>query len=208
MLRIPFEWFESLESNSKQSSEISNHSKGIRSIRIEIWITRKGFEEFECKFEKFEKDAKHLNANPKHPNANSNRSKGIRSIRMQMRTNRKGFEAFECKFEAFECKFKGFKCKFKPFKNDLNHKFWLFEKDSKHLNSNSNHPKGIRSSQIQIRTTRKGFEWFGSKFKPHENVSISNSMHSKEIRSIWMQIPTIWKAFQAFESKFKPLESS
>ena len=45
---------------------------------LTIWT---GLEEFECKFESFEKDSKHLNAN-------SNHSNGIWSIRMQIRTIR------------------------------------------------------------------------------------------------------------------------
>ena len=35
-----------------------------------------------------------------------------------------------------------------------------FESDSKHLNTNSNHPKGIWSIRIQIQTFRKRFEAF------------------------------------------------
>ena len=54
------------------------HSKGIRSIRMQI---RKGFEAFQCKFEPFKRDSKHSNTNSNHS---------------------KGFEAFECKFEPFE----------------------------------------------------------------------------------------------------------
>ena len=74
--------------------QILNHSKGIRSICIQIGITRKGFEAFECKYEQFERDLKH--------------SKGIHCIRIQIRTIRKrlrkqigsiqkGFEALEGK---------------------------------------------------------------------------------------------------------------
>ena len=51
---------------------------------------------------------------------------------MQIRTIQKGFKAFECKFEQFE-------------------------RDSKHLNENSNHSKGIQSIQMQISNIWKGF---------------------------------------------------
>ena len=53
------------------------------------------FEEFESKFEAFERDSK-------HSNANSNDSKGIRTVRMQILSITKGFEAFESTFEALE----------------------------------------------------------------------------------------------------------
>ena len=61
----------------------SIHSKGIRSIRLQIRNIQKGFHEFECTLQQFEKDSRH-----KH-------SKGIRSCRNQIRTIQKGFEAFE-----------------------------------------------------------------------------------------------------------------
>ena len=85
------------ERDSKLSNAISNHSKGIGSIRIQIRTIRKGFEAFECKFEKFERDTKHSNV--------------IRSIRMQIRTIRKIFEEWNANstirkgFEAFKCNF-------------------------------------------------------------------------------------------------------
>ena len=110
-----------------------NHSKGIRSIRIQIRTIRKGFEAFECKFEPFERDSK-------HSNANSNHSKGNRSIRIQIRTIRKGFEAFELnsnhskgirsiwmQIRTIRKRFESFWCKFQP-----------FERNSKHSNANSN----------------------------------------------------------------------
>ena len=59
------------------SNANSNHSKGIRSIRMQILT-------IQTKFEAVERDSK-------HSNANSNHSKEIGTIR-------KGFEAFECKF--------------------------------------------------------------------------------------------------------------
>ena len=62
----------------------SKHSKGIQSIRIQIRITRMGFEAFECKFETFELNSKHSNVNSKHSN-------WIRSIQMQILNLRKGF---------------------------------------------------------------------------------------------------------------------
>ena len=58
---------------------------------------------------------------------------------------------------------------------------------------------------MQIRTIRKGFEAFESKFEPLERDSKhsnANSNHSKGIRSIWMQILTIWTTFEEFECKF------
>ena len=76
----------------KEWFEISNHSKGILSIQIEIWTTRK---RFDYKFEPLESDLK-------CSNATSNHSKGIRSIRIQIWTTRKGFEVLECKFKPFE----------------------------------------------------------------------------------------------------------
>ena len=57
---------------------------------------------------------------------------------MQFLTIQKGLEAFEFKFEPFK-------------------------RDSKNTNSNSNHSKGIRSIQMQIRIFRKGFEAFQCK---------------------------------------------
>ena len=85
---------------------------------MHILTLRKGLERFECKFEPFEKDSKHLKQirtirkgfeafesnfeqfekDLKDSNVNSKLSKRIRSIRMQIRTIQKGFEGFECKF--------------------------------------------------------------------------------------------------------------
>ena len=81
--------FEALEMDSKHWNANSNHSKGIRSIpmqmltirkgirsiQMQIRTIRKGFEAFQFKFEAFERDSKHSNANSKH-------SKVIGSIRM------------------------------------------------------------------------------------------------------------------------------
>ena len=132
--------FKPFERDSKHSNANSNDSKGIRCIWMQTWTIRKGFVGFECKCEPFER-------NSKHSNRNSNQSKGIRSIRMQILTIRNGFKAFKCKFYSnFKCKFQirtirkefqVFECKFEP-----------FERDSKHLNANSNHLEGIRSIQI------------------------------------------------------------
>ena len=56
-IRRGFEAFESkfkpLKKDSKHSDDNSNHSKGIRRIRMKIRTIRKGFEAFECKFEPF-----------------------------------------------------------------------------------------------------------------------------------------------------------
>ena len=111
--------FEPFERDSKHSNAHSNHSKGFRSIlmqiranskgigsiRIQIRTIGNGFEAFESKFEPFERDSKHSNANSsqferdwKHSNSNSNHWKRIPSIRIQIRTIRKGFEGFKCKF--------------------------------------------------------------------------------------------------------------
>ena len=94
--------FEPFEGDSKYSNANSNHSNGIRNIRLQIRTTltrfkpferdSKDFEAFECKFKPLQWDLKHWNAN-------SNHSKGIQSIRMQIRTTRMGFETFDCKFE-------------------------------------------------------------------------------------------------------------
>ena len=107
--------FEPFERDSMLLNVNLNHSKGIRTIRMQIWTIRKGFEPFES-------DLKHSNANSNHLN------KGIQSFRMpiqsiwiQTLTIWKGFEAFErdakhskgsqmqivtiLKFNAFECKF-------------------------------------------------------------------------------------------------------
>ena len=55
------------QKESKHSKENWNHSKGIGSIRKQIRTIRKGFEAFECQFDR---DSKRLNAT-------SNHSKGI-----------------------------------------------------------------------------------------------------------------------------------
>ena len=79
--------FEPFERDSKHSNGNANHSKGIRSILIQILTIRKKFEVFKCKFEPFKRDWK-------HSNSNSNHSKCIRSIEMQILTTRTVFEAF------------------------------------------------------------------------------------------------------------------
>ena len=66
--------FERFKRDSKGSNAISNHSKGIRGIRVQIRTVRKGFEAFEFKFEPFER------------------------IQMQIRAIQKGFEGFKCNF--------------------------------------------------------------------------------------------------------------
>ena len=58
---------------------------------MQILTIRKEFEAFECKFQPFERDSKHLNPN-------SNYSNEIRSIRMQIWTIQKGLKAFKCIF--------------------------------------------------------------------------------------------------------------
>ena len=67
---------------------ISNNSKGILNIQIQIRTIRKELEAFKCKFEPFERDSKHL----------YNHSNQIRSIRIQIRTLQAWLEALECKF--------------------------------------------------------------------------------------------------------------
>ena len=91
--------FEAFESNSKHSNANSNHSKGIRSIWIQILRDLKHsnansnhsnqIPSFERKFELFERESKHLNGN--HSNQ-------TQSIRKQILTIWIKFEAFECKF--------------------------------------------------------------------------------------------------------------
>ena len=98
--------FEPFERDSNQSKANSIHSKGIRSVQMQIRTIRTGYEAFECKFERFERDSKRSNAisNPKkgirsvRMELNSSHSKGIRSDRTEIRTIQKGFEEFECKF--------------------------------------------------------------------------------------------------------------
>ena len=46
--------FEPYKRDSRNLNPKSNHSKGIRSIRMQIITIRKEFEAFECKFEPFE----------------------------------------------------------------------------------------------------------------------------------------------------------
>ena len=73
-----FEWkFEPLEKDLKNSNGNSNHSKGIRSIRMEIRTIqkivrsiriqirtiRKGFEALKSKFDSFKRDLKLSNGN-------------------------------------------------------------------------------------------------------------------------------------------------
>ena len=67
--------------DSKHWNANSNHSKGIRSIRMQIRTIRKGFEAFE--------------PNSEHSNANSNPSNEIQNFRIP-------FEWFEFAFECFE----------------------------------------------------------------------------------------------------------
>ena len=123
----------------------------------------------------------------KRSNAIRNHSKGIRSIPKQMLTIRNEFEAFKFKFETFE-------------------------RDLKHLNTNSNNSNRIRS-------IRKLLEAFDCKCEPcerdskHSNANSNHSkvirsirMHfrtirSKEILSVEMQILTIGKGFEAFKCK-------
>ena len=81
---------------------------------------------------------------------------------MQIQTIRTGFKAFEWKFQSFE-------------------------RDWKHLNTNSKHSNEIRS-------IRMGFEAFESYWK----YSNANSSHSKGIRSIQVQIETIRKGLETF----------
>ena len=88
--------FEPFERGSKHLNANSNHSKGVRSIpmqippkgiriiRMQIRTTRKRLEAFECKFEAFKRDSK-------HSNVNSNHWLGIRSNRMQIQMIQKGF---------------------------------------------------------------------------------------------------------------------
>ena len=62
--------------------------------------------------------------------------------------------------------------------------------DTKRLNANFKHSKGIRVIRIEIQTTLKEFEAFEWKFEPFDRDSKhsnANSSHSKGIRSIRMQ---------------------
>ena len=66
--------FEQLERDWKHSNANDNHSKGIRSIRMQILTIK-------TKLKAFERDSKHSNANSKY-------SKGIQRIQIQIRTIR------------------------------------------------------------------------------------------------------------------------
>ena len=57
--------FEPIERLSKHSNANSNHSKGIRSIRLQILTIQKGYEAFEFKFERFERDLNAILTIPK-----------------------------------------------------------------------------------------------------------------------------------------------
>ena len=62
---------------------------------------------------------------------------------------------------------------------------------------------------MQIKTIRKGFKAFESKFEPFKRDSKdlkANLNHSKGIWSIRMQIQTLRTRFEAFKCKFKPFE--
>ena len=72
--------------------------------------------------------------------------------------------------------------------------------DRKVSNANAKHLKGIRSIRMQIKTIRKGFKAFESKFEPFERDSKdlkANLNHSKGIRSIRIQIRTIQKGIRS-----------
>ena len=56
-------------------------------------------------------------------------------------------------------RFEAFKWKFEP-----------FERDSKHMNANSNHSKGIQRIPMQILTIWKEFDTFESKFEAFECI--------------------------------------
>ena len=90
--------FEPFEKDLKHSNPNSNHSKVIRSIRIQIQTIWKGLEAFECKFEPFERDSKHSKSNSNHSftgfetfERDSKHLNPFRSIRMEIQTFRKGF---------------------------------------------------------------------------------------------------------------------
>ena len=89
---------------------------------------------------------------------------------MQILTIRTGFVVFECKFEPAE-------------------------RDSKHLNPNLNHWKGIQSIRMRMLTILTGLEGFECSFQSFERDSKhlnTNSNHSK--------------GFEALECKLKPFE--
>ena len=144
-------------------SKFYNHSKGIRHIRIQILTIRMQIRILRLRFEAFKCIiySSHWNV--------------ILAIRMQIGTK---LEAFECNFYPFQKKFRSitmqiwtlwtsnsmqsltiwkgfaaFECKFEP-----------FETESKHLNNNSKHSKGIQSIPMQILTLQTRFEAFECKF--------------------------------------------
>ena len=128
--------FEPFERDSKHLNANSIHSKGIRSIQLQVQSIRKGFEAFECKFEPFKRDSK-------HSNANSNNSKGFLSVQNGNSNHWKGNGSIWIQIWILQTRFE---CKFYP-----------FERNSKHSIANSIDSKGIRSILMQIRTFRKGF---------------------------------------------------
>ena len=169
--------FEEFKQDSKHSNAYSSHWKGTLTIWIQIATIRTKFKAFKCKFEPFERDSK-------NSNANFNFSKGIRSIPLKR-------DSLECKLEPFEQNLKHSNANstitWPQVSVPLNS---LFEQNSNKSNANSNHSKGIQSIQMQIRTTRKGFEAFESKFKPVKR-DLKRSKGIRRIPSIRMEILTL-----------------
>ena len=60
--------------------------------------------------------------------------------------------------------------------------FEPFERDSKNLNANSNLSKGIGIIRMQIRTIRKGFDAFESKFEPLERETKHSNTNSNHLK--------------------------
>ena len=117
---------------------------------------------------------------------------------MQIQNIRKGSEAFESKF--------------KPLERDSNYSNANSYPSNDILSiriKNCNHSNWIQGIRIQIRTIRKEFEAFESKFDQlvrNSKHSNANSNLSKEIQSIRMQIRTLRTRFESFECKFKTFE--
>ena len=113
---------------------------------MHVGTIQKGFEGFECIFEPVERDSRDSNANCNHSNKIHSirmqirifrtRFKPIRmqiqTIRMQILTIRKEIQSTRMQIRIISRGFEALEFKFKP-----------FERDSKHLNTNSNHSKGI-----------------------------------------------------------------
>ena len=134
-----------MERYLKHSNANSNHSKGIRSIQMQIRTIQQGFKSFYCKFEPFERNSKHSKIT-KHSKSKSNLSKRI-------------YWQFICNFEPFERD-----SKHSNANSIYSRGIRIILMEIRKIRKGSKHWKAIRSLLIQILTIRKGFEAFECKF--------------------------------------------